>query len=228
MAVSGAQAAAEQLGYLSVVITLHQEGEATVVGDVYARLTAFLCNCMLGHQGAGSSLTQAELELVKMGVTKTKLNELRQAATVCIHSSRPLCVLGSGETTVNVKGSGKGGRNQELALACSLGLHELLTPELQQHFSVGFLSAGTDGQDGPTEAAGAFSDPSFITTASKEGQDPQQALNDNDTYNFYSAVADGSYLLKTGLTGTNVMDLQILLIHPNSSTSGENLVNGKN
>jgi hydroxypyruvate reductase len=115
--------------------------------------------------------------------------------------SRPACVLAGGETTVTLRGKGKGGRNQEMALAalCSIESGKDLC----------FLSAGTDGNDGPTDAAGAFACPEIKEKAARLGLDARAYLADNDSYGFFNAV-DG--LLKTGSTGTNVCDLQILLL----------------
>jgi hydroxypyruvate reductase len=115
--------------------------------------------------------------------------------------NRPVCLLSGGETTVTIKGSGKGGRNQEFALAAAL--------ELAETKNITLLSAGTDGSDGPTDAAGAFVDETTVFRAQDSGLDPQKYLDNNDSYNFFSALGD---LYKIGPTNTNVMDLQIALI----------------
>ena len=220
VAATAAVDTAMEIGYLPVLLTVEQVGEAQHVGSMYGKLAAYLCCCMIGQPMGGiESLAIAELELVGLGILKTKINEMRKAATQSIHSGKPLCILGAGETVVNVQGHGKGGRNQEIALACAMRLDELLTPEISNNFSVKLLSAGTDGQDGPTEAAGAFADPYLINKARASGLNSTLYLNDNDTFNFYSQLEDGTHLFQTGLTGTNVMDLQILLIHPNGEYS---------
>ena len=113
---------------------------------------------------------------------------------------RPVCVLSGGETTVTVRGKGKGGRNQEFALAAALSLSGIP--------GVAVLSAGTDGTDGPTDAAGAIADGETVARAVKLGLSPADHLMNNDTYPFFEALGD---LVKTGSTGTNVMDLHILL-----------------
>ena len=112
-----------------------------------------------------------------------------------------VCVLAAGETTVRVHGRGKGGRNQELALAAAL---EGLGP---REWALG--SAGTDGVDGPTDAAGAVVDPTTLARAAAAGLDPRRFLDDNDVYRFFEPLGD---LIKTGPTGTNVGDLQVVLI----------------
>jgi glycerate 2-kinase len=112
-----------------------------------------------------------------------------------------LCLLSGGETTVTVSGNGLGGRNMEFALAYAL--------EIDGLDGVTLLSAGTDGTDGPTDAAGAVVDGSTVAKARRMGLDPEQYLNNNDSYNFFRETGD---LLITGPTGTNVMDVQITLI----------------
>lgn len=113
----------------------------------------------------------------------------------------PVCLLSGGETTVTVRGNGLGGRNLELALAFAL--------EIDGEEGISFLSAGTDGGDGPTDAAGAFVDGSTITRARAKGLDGAAYLKNNDSYTFFDRL-DG--LLKTGPTGTNVMDLQVATV----------------
>ncbi len=113
----------------------------------------------------------------------------------------PACILSGGETTVTLRGKGKGGRNQEFALAAALeiaGWEEIL-----------MMSAGTDGTDGPTDAAGAFADGKTLNRARTMGLDPWSFLKENDSYHFFEKLGD---LILTGPTGTNVMDLRILLV----------------
>jgi glycerate 2-kinase len=113
---------------------------------------------------------------------------------------RPACLLAGGETTVTVKGKGKGGRNQEFALAAAIAMDRL--PGALA------LCAGTDGTDGPTDAAGAIATGNTIARATRLGLDPAKYLANNDSYSFFEALND---LVKTGPTGTNVMDIEILL-----------------
>jgi glycerate 2-kinase len=113
------------------------------------------------------------------------------------------CLVSGGETTVIVKGQGKGGRNMELALVFAM--------EIAGTPGITLLSAGTDGTDGPTDAAGAVVDGETIARALSAGLDAGTYLDNNDSYNFFKAI-DGLFV--TGPTGTNVMDLQIMLIGP--------------
>jgi hydroxypyruvate reductase len=119
--------------------------------------------------------------------------------------------LSGGEPVVQLRGSGKGGRNQEMALAFLLEM--IRNRNLCRAMT--FLAASTDGNDGPTDAAGAFADQSTIQTAMKADLDPNSFLENNDSYHFFQAC-DG--LFKTGPTNTNVCDLHISLIDKTEET----------
>lgn len=116
-------------------------------------------------------------------------------------------LLAGGETTVTLRGSGKGGRNQEMALAMALAMAGS-SATAQSTRPWAFLSGGTDGRDGPTDAAGGLVDAETVARGKQAGDDPERALRENDSYRFLEASGD---LLMTGATGTNVADLQILL-----------------
>lgn len=116
--------------------------------------------------------------------------------------NQPRCFLWGGETTVTIKGHGKGGRNQQFALAALCAMKEMHGEEKAIHL----LSGGTDGTDGPTNATGAFADCTLIEKANSLGLDPKSFLANNDAYTFFEQV-DG--LLITGPTQTNVMDLVV-------------------
>lgn len=118
----------------------------------------------------------------------------------------PALIVAGGETTVTISGNGKGGRNQEMALAAAI--------ELEGSKGITFASFGTDGTDGPTDAAGAFADAATIDRASTGGLDAQSYLANNDTYHFFQKLDD---LIVTGPTGTNVMDIQLIFISRQSS-----------
>ena len=114
---------------------------------------------------------------------------------------RPACVISGGETTVTIRGKGKGGRNQEFVLAAAMDIEGLE--------NVVVLSAGTDGTDGPTDAAGAIADGKTVGRARESGMNPSRFLQENDSYPFFQALDD---LIVTGPTYTNVMDMRILLV----------------
>jgi glycerate-2-kinase len=116
----------------------------------------------------------------------------------------PACLLSGGETTVTLGDEhGLGGRNQELvlALAAKLGAERM--------FDVVVLSGGTDGEDGPTDAAGAIATAETLHRAAAAGLKPATFLARHDAYSFFAATGD---LLKTGLTQTNVMDVRVVLV----------------
>ena len=112
----------------------------------------------------------------------------------------PACILSGGETTVTVRGGGLGGRNQEFVLAAAIAL-EGCGP-------VTIFSGGTDGADGPTDAAGAIADERTVARGKALGMDVRLYLAENDSYHFFEKL---EALVKTGPTGTNVMDVRILL-----------------
>lgn len=113
----------------------------------------------------------------------------------------PVCVISGGETTVTIRGGGLGGRNQEFALAGAIDIAGLPRTVM--------LSGGTDGTDGPTDAAGAIADGTTAAAAASQGLDPRDYLNRNDSYRFFEKVGG---LIMTGPTRTNVMDVRMVLV----------------
>lgn len=126
------------------------------------------------------------------------VKEIRQSGRP---AKPPVCVLSGGETTCTVRGSGSGGRNQEFVLAAAMALGEMPDTVI--------FSAGTDGLDGPTDAAGAIADESTLKRAQEFGLDARTFLADNDSYHFFAPL---NGLVKTGPTGTNVMDIRAILL----------------
>jgi len=129
---------------------------------------------------------------------------LHRMAVFAASQRGPVAIVAGGEPTVRVAGNGKGGRNQELALRFAL-LNEWTSIKRPWVF----LSGGTDGRDGPTDAAGAIVDAGSTTWMRKLGCNPVALLQNNDSYH---ALASSGDLVMTGATGTNVADLQILLM----------------
>ncbi len=115
--------------------------------------------------------------------------------------AKPACLIAGGETTVLVRGHGKGGRNQELALAAAIEMAGM--PDMC------VLSGGTDGTDGPTDAAGALADSDTFARALARGLDARTFLEENDAYHFFKPLDD---LLITGPTNTNLNDVMIVLV----------------
>ena len=141
-------------------------------------------------------------------ITSTMSGDAEEAAKkwaddVLAHKSqKKYCLVAGGETTVKVTGSGKGGRNQQFALAAGIAL--------QHEPNISLLAAGTDGNDGPTDAAGAVVDHDTMAAARDKGLDAEKYLRNNDAYTFFDRSGG---LLKTGPTQTNVMDIVVTLIN---------------
>jgi hydroxypyruvate reductase len=127
---------------------------------------------------------------------------LAAARLTSVAAGTRLCVLAAGETTVTVTGNGLGGRNQEFVLAAAPDLATIGRPAV-------LASAGTDGVDGPTDAAGALADPTTLDRARQAGVDWQSTLAGHDAYHFFQPLGD---LIVWGPTGTNVGDVQVLLV----------------
>jgi len=163
------------------------------------------------------ALNAAEKEAVKAGFNPMVLSSMIQgeagevAKVLCAVAAevtlanrpvpRPACVLSGGETTVVLKGKGTGGRNMHLALAAAIAMQDMPNTVM--------LSAGTDGNDGPTDAAGAFVYGATVVRAGTLGLSAERFLTDNNSYPFFQELGD---LFITGPTRTNVMDMQIILI----------------
>ncbi|MGC1489558.1 MAG: MOFRL family protein, partial [Albidovulum sp.] len=126
------------------------------------------------------------------------------AAIESAPKGQPACLIFGGETTVNLRGDGLGGRNQELALRFALA-----APSVIGDRAWVFLSGGTDGRDGPTDAAGGIVDAQTTKRIQTAGLDARALLANNDSNRALAAAGD---LVITGATGTNVADVQILLL----------------
>jgi hydroxypyruvate reductase/glycerate 2-kinase len=186
--------------------------------DTPTKLPATVRNCIIGKNAMSLSAAQGKAE--ELGYRVLNLGsflegETRHVATALAGIMRsiqfdrlpcpaPVCILSGGETTVTLAADhGLGGRNQEFVLAALayLGLGGM--------HGVTVLSGGSDGEDGPTDAAGAIADESTRQKAAELCLSPANFLARNDSYHFFNAIGD---LLKTGLTHTNVMDVRVLLV----------------
>lgn len=158
--------------------------------------------CALGYHTAAlsSAITGEAREVAKVlfGIAR----DVRDSGLLV---SKPALILAGGETVVTLAGTGKGGRNQEMALAF---LAEL-AKDPQGGQGIAFLSAATDGSDGPTDAAGAFASARVLAAARAAGLSIPAFLADNDSYHFFQSIG---HLLKTGPTLTNVCDLHLVLV----------------
>lgn len=148
--------------------------------------TLFLSSCIEGES--------KEVAKVHIAIAKEILNSGDPI-------KKPACIISGGETVVTVKGDGKGGSNLEFSLASAI--------EIEKLPNIVVVSLGTDGTDGPTDAAGAIVDFETSLRAKNNGINPKDYLQNNDSYNFFKLTKE---LIFTGHTGTNVMDIRIILI----------------
>jgi glycerate 2-kinase len=140
------------------------------------------------------------------GETKEVARVHTAVAKEILKSGRPVpppaCIISGGETTVTIKGKGKGGRNQEFCLVAAMDIQDL-------PHRVVILSGGTDGNDGPTDAAGAIVDATTIIRGKEIGLNVSEYMEDNNSYHYFRKIKD---LLITGPTNTNVMDVRLILV----------------
>ena len=186
------------------------EGDATVKND--DPILERVANVIVGDGEA--ALEGAERAADALGYHPDRSSELRGEANdagrtiarhLCQLTRERVCVLGCGEPVVTVRGGGRGGRAQQCALAAAIELSEIAPGH-----RITALFAGTDGIDGPTDAAGAFASPGTVAAGDRAGVSAATALIRNDAYNFFKA-AGGLFI--TGPTGTNVSDIFAALVN---------------
>jgi glycerate 2-kinase len=202
----------------AAVIKHLERGSAGDVPETLKALPHYVHNLVLGSNA--KALAAAQLAAESLGYRVLNLGSfiegetrqvgivfagiVRSLSTNALPLSPPVCLLSGGETTVVLGAEhGRGGRNQEFVLATTL---KLGTSGMR---NVVVLSGGTDGEDGPTDAAGALADAGTLQRAADKGLSPCAFLQAHDAYAFFEATGD---LLKTGLTQTNVMDVRVILI----------------
>ena len=230
MAVAAAKETAIALGYTSFVWSRQIQGEVAFLGTIYAAITHYAILKQRGGDVARAELEKARDELYDrlselsrsypaLADDASNLVRVLEEVMVVAESGQPFCLVGAGEPTVRVTGRGRGGRNQELALSYAMELHRLLGSGEgslgEEAAARGCVLAcvGTDGQDGPCgDAAGAMVDLQVTAQAQEQGLEPAKSLQDNDSHTFFSKLNSGDNLIKTGLTGTNVMDIHVLLM----------------
>lgn len=198
IALKAAENIASEFQYDVIIMTSKLCGIASNVGCKIVKLV-------------DAALQQNDNEAIKISedlkIENEKVKDFLKHAKQLEEKCKGLCLLFGGETTVEVIGKGIGGRNQELALASAV---ELSNKKLK--YDVVLLSAGTDGIDGPTDAAGAIATPFIVDAAQHEGKNAVSYLVDNNSYNFYHSLNNGLWHVKIGHTGTNVMDIILVLI----------------
>ena len=157
-------------------------------------------NCEAKEAGSFMASIAREIKTIDGKTFNGETNRGKSSVSRYPFITPPCAVIAGGETVVRIIGSGKGGRNQELALSAALGIKGLK--------DVLLFSLGSDGTDGPTDAAGGIVDGTTAEKMKAAGISPETYLNNNDSYNALKATGD---LIITGSTGTNVNDVVVLL-----------------
>lgn len=216
LATSRAAETAREMGYIPYVLTTSLTDEALLVGEQLATLARFMCRCILIKTDIDNrNLMRDEISIVQSGVRKQVINQLIHIAGKANNTGMPICIIAGGESVVRVKGRGQGGRSQEMTLVCAMHMdrNDEKNQEIKNDFVMQLFSAGTDGIDGPTPAAGAFVTPKTMEEAQAQDIDVQSFLSNNDSFHFFQKLNNGANHVITGQTGTNVMDMQLLFIH---------------
>jgi glycerate kinase len=214
-----AREAALSNNYYSVILSCGIEGLVTDVGSMYATLTSAICEDLC-RKSVSNKIHEVFCCIKQQYNVCDDAEEEMLCAVKNVKNKRGICLIAGGETTVIVKGNGLGGRNQELAMVFARHMNENSKsfPFLEQFYAV-FLSAGTDGIDGPTDAAGAFGYMYQFRAATEQNMKPDEYENNNDSHNFYLKLNGGKDLIVVGHTGTNVMDVHILVVERSENNS---------
>lgn len=211
-AITAGEREAAKLGYQTLFISDCVSGEVETLSHQYCRL---ICTIMFLLSDS-IDLDIAEKTLEKLDCLNLSQDIISKIMSMKLDSDKKgIFLISGGEPTVHIKGKGKGGRNQELALRFASNFHyEREQIELMKKFNVFMLSAGTDGMDGPTDAAGAIAYCDLVSEAANKHLDIMSYLSNNDSYNFYRKFNDPDLHIKTGHTDTNVMDIHMIVIEP--------------
>ena len=204
-ALEAASLAVKEFGYKPIIVSHSVEGNVRDVGKCFANLAKATWEIL--RHGKLITIDQSLMRIPFFCQSfETYITQLSEAAAV--EGNRKICLLSGGEPTVLVQGGGVGGRNQELCLHFTKYCSKLLNVPKGE---VTFVSFGTDGQDGPTDAAGAVVDVNTWQDIVNSGLNPEDYLIRNDSNTLLAKFNEGRNLIQTGLTGTNVMDIQVLL-----------------
>lgn len=211
IALENAASEAASLGFSPIILSNCVEGLVSNISEAYVTLVTFVCQALRREINSEEFTRFVKQELNILKLSDDAVCTLKHE--IFIKWCDRLCILLGGETTVQVTGCGLGGRNQELSLRFSLCADSVsVTNELFKDFSIMFLSAGTDGIDGPTSAAGAVAYTGQIELARQQNLSADLYLQNNDSFNFFSQLNCGEDLIVTGHTGVNVMDIHLILI----------------
>lgn len=167
-------------------------GARTLANNIAGKLDELGYKIRIADDAYDEDIKKVSKQICSDGIAVLSRDQLIQ---------KPAALIYFGESTVDVKGDGKGGRNQELALNVAISIEG-------QH-NISLLSMGTDGMDGPTDAAGAIINSETALLARKMKLDPEEYLQNNNSYYFHQQMNN---LIKTGPTGSNLMDIQVMLI----------------
>ncbi|XP_059505738.1 glycerate kinase [Stegostoma tigrinum] len=222
VALEEAKHKSESLGYNTYVLSTAVSGDVRTVAKLYSLLIRYAYSVLAAASSKYVHVSKLKDEILQMVVNLElpdfQLDGCLKLLEEAQSSKKSICLLAGGETTVQLQGKGKGGRNQELALHVALELHSAKSKfpqDLLTKHEVIFLTAGTDGQDGPTEAAGAFAYCELVDKAFAEGLNTEDFVNNNDSFTFFNKFNNGMDQIVTGLTNTNVMDVQAIIIQYN-------------
>lgn len=208
---------ASELDYSPLILTKAFQLESRFLGALWAKIAKFIA---LSFKYKSSlefdvKLASLELDLVNSGLKKHLLNKIIRHVDMAHHMGKDICIIAGGEMIVNVKGFGVGGKNMECVLGAVSELKKQIFVDdnlLNLNLEFAFLSATTDGHDGVTSLAGAVIDENFMQLVIEKNYDIDAYLDDNDSLTLFNYANDGKNLIDTKLTGTNVMDMVVLLI----------------
>ena len=204
VALEAAASTAKEHGYTPIIVSSSVEGDVVEVSQSFAILASATWEIL--HNRKPTAPINVPF-VPSLDHLVSQLSELSNQSVPI--GQRKVCLLSGGEPTVLVRGEGVGGRNQELCLHFTKHFSEQLTAV--EDGKVSFMSLGTDGQDGPTDAAGAMVDGNTWKYMVDGEMNPDWSLERNDSNTLLKCFNSGKHLIKTGLTGTNVMDIQALL-----------------
>ncbi|XP_076469734.1 glycerate kinase-like isoform X4 [Babylonia areolata] len=215
IACQAAAVRARELGHVAYILTTSMVGEVRSIGATLARLGTFMLLCFDQRHLPHLHILTLEVDLIKAGITKQQINEMVTLVSTAVNTGCDAVIISGGEGVVSMKGAGIGGRNLELAIGAGMELQRLFqlskprTPP-----SITLLSADTDGEDGASPAAGAVVTENLEMEVRAAGLGCEGFLLNNDSHALFEGLqgAGGRHLVVTRMTGTNVMDIQVLIV----------------